>query len=120
MGVSSDSKPFDSSLLHPLVEGEPVSILVSDPRAKLKRRIGKPILFIAPAKLYGYEDDAYIFSLQGQGCEVLSKDEFKITHFIRMGLSGLAAKLLVKELNLVFNLEEKRDGIQKTKQWQTG
>lgn len=94
------------SSLQPLVYGQPVSLLVSDPKVRIKKRIGKPILFITPSEFYGLDGGSLIFALQGHGCEAMHKNKLKRSYLVRLGLSFRAARLLVSELSRLFNTEE--------------
>ncbi len=98
-------------LLAPLREGNTVLLVVNDPRLPKKKRVEKPLLFLAPMSVYGGPDDQIVVSLQAYGSEVFSTLE-KITPapFYRMGLSIKLASTLARELNLVFRQGDTQHG----------
>lgn len=99
-------------VLRPLLNGQPVSLIVSDSRITKKRRLkdNKPVLFIAPIEVYEPRlDEPYlVIGLQGHGCEVVRVDGIKSTILHRVGLSMKSSKVLKEAIEELFGV--KNDG----------
>ena len=98
--VENQPLPYNE-LLRPLKFNFPVALLVRDTAPK-KKRIGEPILFITPTRVYGSDDNNLVFALEGQGCEVMPRDKVKLIYLSRIGLSMQSAKLLKTELEKLY------------------
>lgn len=103
LNISGGDKP--RSRLQPLLSGRPVALLVNDAKTLSKKRVHDTILYITPLSLYGADRENYMFSMQGNGCEIVSIKSMKKTDLWRVGLSMRAAKLLLEELNELFNVD---------------
>lgn len=91
------------SRLHPLTYGEPVTLSVLDPRIAYKKRIGYPvILHIMPVGTNEEDQKCFMFSMPGYGCEIMCSGSFKVSPLLHMGLPVSTAKLLLAELNKLF------------------
>ena len=88
--------------LSPLLYGEPVAIQVTDPKQRIKKRIGKPALIIVPGKKLGNEE-GLVVALQGFGCELLMLNDLNTMPLIRIGLTARASKLLVHSLQVLYS-----------------
>lgn len=97
-------------LLTPLLRNLPVALLVKDKKLFVKKRVKKPVLFIIPAQIMGLDKRYLIIGLQGYGCEVVDTYRLRTFHFIRIGLSASAAKILVTTLKQMFTLGEHENG----------
>lgn len=98
--------------LRPLLDGQAVSLVVSDSRITKKRRLkgNKPVLFIAPIEVYEpkLEEPYLVIGMQGHGCEIVRIDDVKSTILHRVGLSMQSSKILKEAIEELFGV--KKDG----------
>lgn len=96
-------------ILSPLLNGEGITLVVSDSRIMKKRRLkgNKPVLFIAPLECFQPKsDDPYlVIGLQGHGCEVVPIDDIKSTILHRVGLSMQSSKILKAALEKLYGVK---------------
>jgi len=92
----------ENKVLAPLLKGLPTAMVVRDPKMRVKKRTGTPILLISPLTSYGLESTDLLLSLPGYGCEVVTPGSIKFIQIYRLGLTTKSAKILVKTLNTLF------------------
>ena len=89
-------------ILHPLLEGKPVTISVQDPKMRVKKRVQAPVLLIAPLTTYRINSHDLVFSLPGYGCEVVTPEHIEPLQLYRLGLTMRASKILSNTINELF------------------
>lgn len=92
-----------STSLGRLKHNEAVTFSVNDPRIIKKKRIGDTVLLhIAPFHNDAEGNSCFLFSMPGYGAEIMCVGSFKVSTLVRIGMSANSAKLLVKELDGLF------------------
>ena len=91
------------SPLTALVENRCVVLSVNDDRMRLKKRVQNPVLMIAPTSLYGSNDGNFLFSMPGYGSEIIDIKDISPLQLYRIGMTMNSSKILVKEINALFN-----------------
>lgn len=96
--------------LQTLANGVPVALLINDSNTISKKRVGDPVLYITPMALFKADPENLMFSMQGGGCEIMPVKSLKKIGLWRIGLSVRASTMLIKELNMLFNIQESSNG----------
>lgn len=96
------SERESQTLLKPLLVGSPVTLTVTDPKLRRKKRIDTAVLFISPLTVYGVDDAKLLLSFPGYGSEVIDPATVKALQLYRLGLTMRAAQLLSYELKELF------------------
>ena len=95
-------KPGQDNILKPLTEGLSVSMVVTDPKMRVKKRASVPVMLIAPVSMYGMEGTDLLISMPGYGCEVLDPYNVDKLVFYRLGLTSVASRALASEMKKLF------------------
>lgn len=100
-----------TKLLKPLLGGKPVVLEVQDSRMPKRKRVSKPLLFIAPIAVYGGSGDRLVVSLQTHGCEIADiYPSIDPMVFYRLGLGMRMSKALSHSLNDIFSSKGESHG----------
>lgn len=73
-----------------------VTLRVNDPRMIRLRRVKVPVLVIV--EMPQADGMALLFALPGMGAEMMPVRRMKVSPLTRVGLSAIAARLLISEL----------------------
>ena len=80
-----------------------VVLSIKDKKMRTKKRARHPVLMIAPASMYGDEEEGiFLFSIPGYGAELIVLQEIKAMQLYRLGMTMKASGILVNEINELF------------------